>query len=295
VGIKVAYLTGASYRGKAMQGLPPAEEADFAILAPAAAAEGIDFEIVRWDTPKLPTRGFAAALIRSTWDYTERRDEFVSALERLELSGLRVLNPTSVVRWNSRKTYLQELARAGAPVIPTLWPDELAVSDVVKAFEAFDAAELVVKPQVGAGSRDTLRLARNGWSAADLALGPRGPAMIQPFLPSIQTAGETSLFFFGGALGHVVRKFPAAESWYANTAGAVFKRSEADPAELHVAQAALAAAPKDMLYVRVDLVRGSDDRPAVIELEAIEPYLFFDFAPEGAPVFARALALALRG
>lgn len=289
---RVAYLTGSRWRGGYVpEGELPAFDApDFALLKPAAAAKGIALEIRRWDAADLADAGYAAAIVRSTWDYADRVDEFLARMETLDREGLHILNPPAALRWNARKTYLQELGENGAPVIPTIWADAVDVSVIARAFETFEAAELVVKPQLGAGSRDTIRLKRNAWNAGDLAFASRGAVMIQPFLPGIETTGERSLFYFNGRPAHCVRKRPAAGKWYANVDGAQFERDEAGPADRAAAEHVLSLAPKGLLYARVDLVDSADGRPRLIELEAIEPYLFFAFAAEGAGFFADALA-----
>ena len=293
---RVAYLTGSRWRGGFVpEGELPGQDApDFAILAPVAAERGITLEIRRWDSPTLGEESFDAAIVRSTWDYADRVGAFLDRLEALERGGLRVFNAPAALRWNARKTYLEELGAKGAPTIPTIWSDTVDAAIVGRAFDMFEAAELVVKPQLGAGSRDTIRLRRNGWSASDLALAPRGAVMIQPFLPGIETTGERSLFYFGGKPAHAVRKLPAAGKWYANVDGARFERTEAPPEDREAAEQVLSLAPEGLLYARVDLVDGADGRPRLIELEAIEPYLFLAFAPEGATFFVDALLAALR-
>ncbi|HRE43787.1 MAG TPA: transporter [Terricaulis sp.] len=286
----ILYLTGRSYRGAPMAAheLPPQEQAGHALLAQAAQRLGFDLEIAYWDDPDLPARGAAGAIIRSCWDYHERPAQFVEALEAHERAGLRVLNAPDVVRWNMRKTYLKEL---GGAAIETIWADRADARAVAQAFEALDAAEIVIKPQVGAGSRETVRLKRNAWSEADLIGAPREAAMIQPFLNAIQTEGERSLFWFGGQFSHAIRKAPAPGDWLANIPGkTTFMADPAPPEALAAAEAARARAPQDLLYVRIDLVLGDDGRWRVIEIEAIEPYLFFDFAPEAADVFAGVIA-----
>lgn len=259
------------------------------ILA-AGKKRGIDFEVVYWDEMELPQRGFDLAVIRTTWDYTERVDQFLAALESHERAGLRVCNSSQVVRWNMRKTYLQEL---GPSAIETVWADEPNAHVVANAFDTLDAAEVVLKPQVGAGSVRTVRLKRNAWSEADLIDGPMGPAMIQPYLRAIETEGERSLFWFGGEYSHAVRKVPADGNWLANIAGARFVADPPPKAAMEAAEAARVRAPQNLLYVRIDLVLGDDGAWRVIEIEAIEPYLFFDFAPEGADVFVGAIARVL--
>ncbi|MCX7357879.1 MAG: transporter [Alphaproteobacteria bacterium] len=289
---RVAYLTGRTYRGTPLGpgAVPQLEEKSRDLILAAGKKRGVEFEIVYWDELDLPQRGFDLAVIRTTWDYTERADQFLRALESHERNGLRVCNPSQVVRWNMRKTYLQEL---GPSAIETVWTDKPDAHTVSQAFDALDAAEVVLKPQVGAGSVRTVRLRRNAWSEADLIDGPIGPAMIQPYLRAIETEGERSLFWFGGEYSHAVRKVPAAGDWLANVSGARFVAETPPPAAIEAAEAARARAPQDLLYVRIDLVLGDDGAWRVIEIEAIEPYLFLDFAPEGADVFVGAIARVL--
>jgi glutathione synthase/RimK-type ligase-like ATP-grasp enzyme len=293
---KIIYLTGPTYRGEAFAPgrLPPAEAGDFPLLAGACAARDMALTIAHWDDPHVSQLGFDAALIRSCWDYHQRPEAFAAALDALQAGGVQVFNAPAIVRWNGRKTYLIELAARGAPTIDTLWLDAVTPLAVAKAFGDLNAAEIVVKPQIGAGSRRTIRLHRNRWSEMDLLAGPDGAAMVQPFLPAIETEGELSIFLFGGKFSHAVRKRPASGHWFANVDGATFAAAAADEESMAIAAQVAAAAPTGMLYARVDLVRGLDGRLAVIELEAIEPYLFLAYAPEGAENLAAALAQALK-
>lgn len=293
--MRIAYLNGRSYRGVAMPPgeVPPLEVNDRKLLYAAAAERGFSFETVYWDEPDLPQRGFDAAIIRTCWDYHQRLEQFIAALEAHERAGLKVFNLPSVVRWNSRKTYLKEL---GAAAIPTVWLDKSEPHAISRAFDELDAAEIVVKPQVGAGSIGTVRLRRNSWSDADLIAGPNAAAMVQPYMRAIETEGERSLFWFGGQFSHAVRKVPNAGDWLANIPAKTRFFAEAPPlAALEAAESARACAPGDLLYVRIDLVLGDDERWRVIEIEAIEPYLFLDFAPEGAGFFCDALTRVLSG
>jgi len=289
---RVAYLTGRSYRGTPLGPgvVPPLEEKSRDLILAAGKKRGIDFEVVYWDEMDLPERGFDLAVIRTTWDYTERAEQFLDVLETHERAGLRLHNSSRVVRWNMRKTYLQEL---GPSAIETVWTDKPNAHVVAQAFDTLDAAEVVLKPQVGAGSVRTVRLKRNTWSEADLIDGPMGPAMIQPYLRAIETEGERSLFWFGGEYSHAVRKVPAEGNWLANISGARFVAETPPSAAVAAAEAARMRAPQNLLYVRIDLVLGDDGAWRVIEIEAIEPYLFLDFAPEGADVFVGAIARVL--
>lgn len=293
--IEVAYLTSRSYKGRPIPAgqTPEGDRFDHAALLEAGKAFGLAFRLERWDDAAWLR--YPAALIRSTWDYLERVDLFCETLEAGEKGGVRLFNPAGVVHWNCHKRYLETLAEAGVPIIPTLWAERLNAAGVAQAFEVLGVDELVVKPQVGAGSWRTVKLARQAWSAADLQDAPPGAAMLQPFLPAIAQDGERSLFFVSGRLTHAICKLPAAGSWFANIPGVRVSPWAPDGESLAVAAQALAAAPSGVLYARVDLVTGLDGRPTLIELEAIEPSLYFEDAPEAPSAFCRALAEALAG
>jgi len=290
---RIAYLTGRRFRGRpfAPGEVHPFEQSGLELTQAAGRRHGLMFEPVFWDDVDAPQRGFDAAIIRSCWDYHERPDEFVATLEAHEGAGLRVFNDPRIVRWNARKTYLQDL---GDAAIETVWADKVDSSIVARAFDALGVDEIVLKPQFGGGSFQVVRLRNRAWGDADLRSGPTGPAMIQPFLRAIETEGERSLFWFGGAFSHAVRKTPKGGDWRANIPGETQFVAEAPPAQaMQIAEAARVRAPADLLYVRIDLVLGDDGRWRVIEIEAIEPYLFLDLAPEGADRFVSAIARVL--
>lgn len=290
---EIAYLTGASWRGQEIPegSLPELEMRDYARILPAAEANGLKLIILRWDDPRATS--CAAALIRSCWDYTERREAFCAALDAIAQAGVAVFNPPALVRWNSQKTYLRDLEALGVRCIATHWAQRAHPAFVARAFEGLDCAELVLKPQIGAGSRNTIRLRRNGWSGADLIGAPEGPVMAQPFLPAIATEGEVSLLYFGGRFSHAVRKIPPAGGWLANDRRAEIKAYAPVTDQLELAAQALAAMPMAPLYARVDLVRDGQDSWALIELEAIEPALYLAHAEQGAQALCAALAARL--
>jgi glutathione synthase/RimK-type ligase-like ATP-grasp enzyme len=290
---EIAYLTGASWRGQALAegSLPELEMHDYARMLPAAEANELKLVILRWEDQR--AKSCAAALIRSCWDYTERREAFCAALDAIAQAGTLVFNPPALVRWNSQKTYLRDLEALGVRCIATHWAQSTDPAFVARAFEGLDCAELVLKPQIGAGSRNTIRLRRNAWSSADLIGAPEGPVMAQPFLPAIETEGEISLLYFGGKFSHAVRKIPPAEGWLANDRRALVKAYAPSSSQLDLAVQALAAMPLKPLYARVDLVRDGQGSWALIELEAIEPALYLAHAEEGARALCAALAARL--
>lgn len=250
-----------------------------------------------WSDPRVQWASFDAVLIRTTWDYYQRYGEFVAWLNRLEAFGARVFNPLRVVRWNADKRYLLDLERANVPVVPGWIANHAGVAGEIRRL---GADEVVVKPTVSAGAWHTLKLRAD---AADLEAALGGlpgnrEYLIQSFVPEVATAGEWSLMFFGGAYSHAVLKRPAAgEFRVQEQLGGTVERAEPPAAATAVAQQALAALPdlgvRGVLYARVDLVETAAGF-RLMELELIEPQLYFRFDPDAARRLARALALRLR-
>jgi glutathione synthase/RimK-type ligase-like ATP-grasp enzyme len=248
---------------------------------------GRGIEPVQWDAQNIDWSRYEAAVIGTAWDYTQRFDAFLQTLDHIA-SQTRVLNPPDLIRWNARKTYMQELAEHGAPVIPTLWldtPDENACRD---AFMHFGCESIVIKPQVGAGAWRQVKLNKgDSWPHADAL--PPDATMVQPFLKNVAAEGEYSLLFFNRVFSHAVLKRAAAgdyriQSSYGGS-DIPFSPSQAD---IDKAVQVLAAVPGDLLYARVDMVRGDDGELKLIELEIIEPYLYPVHASEMGHAFARA-------
>ncbi len=235
---------------------------------------------------------FDAVLPLVAWGYHLRFAEWLEVLERLERDGRTVINPVPLLRWNSDKAYLQQLAAAGVPTVPTLSVDHLNEAALAAAYGVLGCDEVVIKPSVSASASGTYRL-REG-EAAQVPADVHGRAMmIQPFLPSITTTGEYSLILFDGALSHCVVKRPASGDFRVQPhLGGVTMACEPPPGSVALAIQALAAAPAKATYARVDLVEGGDGTFQVIELELVEPALFLAQAPQAGPAFAAAVMLA---
>jgi glutathione synthase/RimK-type ligase-like ATP-grasp enzyme len=268
---------------------------DMPPLREALQDRGHQTEPVAWDDPTVAWSRFDLVLLRSTWNYTERPTEFLAWCERVAATT-RLLNPPALVRWNIDKHYLADLASKGVPVIPAHF---LASGDDPASFPPH--AEFVVKPCIGAGSRDTQRYTAPNRTAAiahvkRLLDGGRH-VLVQPYLEAVDTAGETALLFFAGRFSHAIRKGPLLQRDGAATA-ALFAPEAITPrepsaAEFEVAHRALAAIPGGApLYARVDLL-PSPDGPQLLELELTEPSLFFEQAPGSAERFVAAIEATL--
>ena len=262
-------------------GYPELYADDVELLAPLAAL-AVDAVPAVWDDAAVAWASYDLVVVRSTWDYTARREDFLAWAEGVP----RLLNPPEVLRWNTDKRYLAELASAGVPVVPTTFVGP-AESYEVPAYEH------VVKPSVSAGARDTVRFAAGEDSSvhASALLAAGRTVMVQPYQAAVDEAGETAVLMFDGGLSHAARKAPVLVPSLADPDAVSITAREASPGELEVARAALEAVPweQPLLYARVDLVPGADGRPVLMELEVTEPSLFLRQAPGAAERFAEAI------
>lgn len=275
---------------------------DLPVLVRELVAAGADATAVHWDDPEADWAAFDLAVVRSTWDYCWRAEEFEGWLERCG-KVTRVANPVGVLRWNMDKRYLGELAAAGVPTVPTRY---LAPGDTQgDATGLPDDREYVVKPTSGAGARYAARYTPEDREVAVRHLARMHAegftAMVQPYVGSIDVTGERALQFFGGRFLHASRKGAVLAPGTAYDDDKVAHPDLEDwtptPAELAVAERALAAVPDNsgLLYARVDLVLGDDGEPLVMELELIEPNLFLDLHPDSVPVVVQAILRAAVG
>jgi glutathione synthase/RimK-type ligase-like ATP-grasp enzyme len=255
---------------------------------------GVDAQPAVWTDAGIDWAAFDLVVIRSTWDYTERRDEFLAWARRVP----NIVNPAAAVAWNTDKHYLRDLARADVPVVPTTWLEPGATVELPTE------GRHVLKPAIGAGSVDAAVFdfgvneeAAPARAHAERLLAAGQTVMVQPYLEMIDRQGEAALIFAGGQFSHSVTKGPMLADQGEMVAG-LYKAEVITPrvataAEMTVARAALAATPggvEQLAYARVDLVPGTDGEPLVIELELTEPSLFLGKAPGSAERIARHLA-----
>ena len=278
---------------------------DLTPLAAALRNAGASVSIVDWDDADAGWGSFELALLRSAWDYSKRLPEFLSWAERAALLT-KLLNPLQVVRWNIDKHYLAQLARAHVPTVPShfIEPGEDAAAGVQRFFALHpDLGDFVIKPAIGSGSRDVQRYAREDIQAATAhaqrLLDAGRAVLLQPYLDRVDEHGETALLYYEGQFSHAIRKGPLLRRGEAPTR-ALFAKEHITPRtpeadELRVAAQSLAAVPfGTLLYARIDLIRDAAGAPCVLELELIEPSMFFAHAPDSAARFA-AVILKLMG
>ncbi|MCE7949759.1 MAG: hypothetical protein DYH18_01460 [Xanthomonadales bacterium PRO7] len=273
---------------------------DLAPLESALREAGADVALVDWDDTRADWSRFDLALLRSPWDYMHRLPEFLAWAERASTQTT-LLNPLPVIRWNTDKHYLRDLEKSGVSIVPSVFaePGEDAAAALAGFLAAHAVDEFVVKPAIGAGSRDAQRYHRGDREAAiahvHRLLDAGRAVLLQPYLDRVDEHGETALVFFDGKFSHAIRKGPLLKRGEGPTR-ALFAAEHIMPrqpsaAELALAERALAAMPFGALpYARIDLIHAADDSPRLLELELTEPSLFFAHAPGSAERFARALA-----
>jgi glutathione synthase/RimK-type ligase-like ATP-grasp enzyme len=259
---------------------------------------GWEVEEVSWRRADVDWDRYEAVVLRSPWDYQRAPGRFFGVLESIERSQARLLNPLALVRWNLDKSYLFDLESRGVPIVPTLHGRDLDSPRLEAMFVRLGVDQVVIKPTIGANADDTFRVRRGDAVAAGAALEcyARREFLAQPFLPSVLSEGEYSLFFFGGEHSHSIRKLPKQGDFRVQEEhGGDIARVHAPRELLELGRRAIAALEWPALYARVDLLRVAGDRFGVIELELIEPSLYLRCDPEAPSRFARALDTWMKG
>lgn len=277
--------------------LPELDPDEQLVIAPLETSR-VRVSAAVWDDASVDWAAFDLVVIRSTWDYTSRRDAFVAWARSVP----RLANPADIVEWNTDKHYLGDLAAADLPVIPTTWLEPGRPIDLPTL------GRVVLKPAVGAGSFDagTYRLDDESQRQAAVEHAERLLAggvsvMVQPYLSRIDEHGEAGLIYVGGRFSHAVTKGAMLAEHERESVAGLYKAETITPRqptdqELALAERVLAAVPggaQRLTYARVDLVPDDDGRPLLIELELTEPSLFMATAPGSAERFADAVVRRL--
>jgi glutathione synthase/RimK-type ligase-like ATP-grasp enzyme len=268
------------------------------LILAALQEVGLDARTAVWSDPEVEWAAFDLVVSNGAWDNIHHVEAFLSWVDTVAALGIPVVNSPATLRWNVDKRYLRDLEAAGVPTVPTRWMEPGGASG--GSALGFDGQEIVVKPAVSGGGFRTARYQPHerdeaGTHVAAL-VGAGRTAMIQPYQPAVDTAGEADLIFLGGTFSHAVHKGPMIR----RGAGArdhlidnqVITATAPTGPQLEVAERALAAAEQVLgptTYARVDMVEGADGETAVLELELLDPMLFFAYVPQAAPTFARVL------
>ena len=270
---------------------------DDRLVAEALRARGIPVVAAVWDDPAVDWRRFSCVVIRSTWDYHLKHDEFATWLRRRADDGSRVWNPPAAVLANLDKRYLCELASRGVDVVPTRWLAARHGQRLRDVLTDCGWADVVIKPAVSASAFGTWRTSL-ATAEADHARFEQASLthdlLIQPYLDEIATQGEWSLVFFGGYYSHAVLKKPAPGDFRVQgELGGSAVGAEPSGNVIERARAILRASPWPLLYARVDGIEHEGGF-MLMELEITEPYLFVGSSSGAATRFAAAIEEVVR-
>jgi glutathione synthase/RimK-type ligase-like ATP-grasp enzyme len=263
-------------------------------LGAALDAAGISHEILPWylDTD---WSQFPVVILRSPWDLYWHQTEFFQWLKQVETQTT-LLNLPATVAWGLDKRYLLELQAGSLAIAPT------TVVEVDQPPNFPERGEFVVKPVTSAGAVDAARYDQTSLDAAAehvKLLQARGSAIvIQPYITTIDRYGEHCLVFYNGAFDHAIRKQAVLKPGQSRDLMRDVSESHPNPqpydptiTEMELAHAAMALAPnpEDILYARVDIVTADTGAPMIMELDVVDPVLFFAQSEGAATRFAKAI------
>jgi glutathione synthase/RimK-type ligase-like ATP-grasp enzyme len=252
-------------------------------------SRGVEVVPALWDDAAIDWAAFDAVVLRSTWDYHKRGEEFKAWLDKLETQKARVWNPPSVVRWNMDKNYLRELGEAGRSIAPSAWFRTGDEADLSSLMQARAWSKIVMKPIISAAAENTYSTDTSDVATVQTKMNEllqTGGVVVQEFMPEVQEQGEWSLIFFNKQFSHAALKKPAkgdfrSQRLYGGTTEA------ASPPDNLVAQAKdlVDQVSEQLLYARVDCI-VRDSQLYLMEFELIEPFLFLEYGKGAAARFA---------
>lgn len=262
------------------------------LVKPHMAELGWEVDDVSWHDEDVDYNQYDVVIVRSTWDYQAHVDKFIQCLNKIEASSASLENPFSLLTWNISKDYLQDLSQRSVPVLPSLWFESLEADFLQSAFEQLDTNEVVIKPMVSANADYTYRIKKSKLSDSIdelLSVFAKRSGLIQAFEESILKEGEYSLFYFAGDYSHAILKQPKKDDFRVQEEhGGKLSAITPNKQMRALASQTLDNLPTPALYARIDIVntqRGYE----LIEVELIEPSLYFSLDEGSAARFANAI------
>lgn len=280
---RCAYLTMENSDGWSIDadlGFPPMEEM------------GWQVEPIAWRTTAPDWNQYDAVYIGVPWDYPEDPGLFMSVLETIDQSRAILANDLELVRWSLAKTYLRDLEAKGVAIVSSLWFDGMAPGIVEQAFDKYRTDQIIIKPVVSTNATDTFLLTRDRARELEGRLAStfrQRPFVAQPFIESIQSDGEFSLFYFNSEFSHATRKVPRPEDFRVQEEyGADLMSIVPEPSLLETGNSVMRLVKPMPVYARADFVRGPDGRFLLMELELIEPSMYLRMDADAPRRFAEA-------
>jgi hypothetical protein len=247
---------------------------DTELAFPPLMSLGWSIEVVPWRTENVDWDRFDAVYIGTPWDYPEDPEYFMRLLEAIDRSSAILVNDLALVQWTMPKTYLRDLEEKGAPIVHSIWSDDIAADQLYDTFDQLHVDQLIVKPVISTNATDTYLLERDTIRVLGGKLHEtfkNRPHVVQPFIENIRSEGEFSLFYFNQQFSHAIQKIPKRGDFRVNAADQVVQSVDPLP-----------------VYARADFVRGPDGSFLLMELELIEPSLYLRMDEEAPWRFAEA-------
>ncbi len=252
---------------------------------------GWECEFIPWDSISINWDDFEAVIIRSTWDYQQKEKLFFKTLQSIEASTATLYNSLDTVKWNINKRYLLELERENISIIPTKFYDSFDFDIVSQLFSFFNENKLIIKPCVSANADDTFILEQSKMENLKSVLKntfSQKNFLVQPFIKNIKSEGEYSLIYFGNRLSHVLLKTPKNGDFRVQEehGGSLKKINKPESLLIDFGNKVMQTIPYQCLYSRVDVVRDGNNY-LLMEVELIEPSLYFNMDPKSPQMFAK--------
>lgn len=252
---------------------------------------GWEVEEISWRNKQINWDRYEVVVIRSPWDYQQDPDAFLQTLRTIDQSTARLENSLELVEWNVDKTYLRDLQNSGIEIVPSLWKTSFQKQELAGFFDLFETDEIIIKPTVSANADDTFWIKkaeqRNYMNTLSSIFTDR-PFLVQPFMDGIVEEGEFSVFFFGDTYSHTILKTPKHSDFRVQEehGGSLEKIENPEKGLLKSARNLLQVLESPPLYSRMDYVRTPQNTFALMELELIEPSLYFNMDAESPERFA---------
>jgi glutathione synthase/RimK-type ligase-like ATP-grasp enzyme len=249
-------------------------------LVGALSDIGYEARPVVWDDDSTDWSGFEAVIIRNTWDYYKKIDQWIAWLTKLEDFNVQLINDSAIIRDNIDKSYLQKLDLAGIAIIESTFIAKGSSLEALLSTYIYD--DMIIKPTISAGSYYTERFHKSQIKdiiKKYISLGQKYDLIIQPFLPEIITQGEISLVFFNHIFSHSIVKKPSEGDFRIQRQyGGIYDSYQPSDDLIKFGHTALTTLTTNAVYGRVDVI-FLNGRPHIMEVELIEPDLYFDYHP----------------
>lgn len=241
---------------------------------------GWTVEEISWRNEKIDWNDFNAVIVRSTWDYQNDPENFIEVLETINNSKAHLENNLELIKWNMNKKYLYDLEQKNIRIVKTIWEKSFDENKLESYFSLLNSAEIIIKPNISANADNTFRLTQNNlanYSEIFKQIFMQKEYMIQPFMKNIVAEGEYSLFFFNGQYSHCILKKPKEKDFRVQEEhGGTIVSVVPSQNQISICKNIIMQLTEVPLYARIDLVRAEDNNFELMELELIEPSLYFN-------------------